>query len=99
MIPGQERVLYVKNRWAYAWTLVDKANGSTEGAAFAWIDGQSTDYYYTDDYGYSFRKTQHFPLEDGTGIGEPETDPKKIEALQTLWIAYQQELGGPVFIP
>jgi hypothetical protein len=40
-------------------------------------------------------------LEDGTmlkGLGDLETDPEKVDVLTHLWIRYQQELGGPVFV-
>lgn len=93
------RRLKFRNQPAWVSTMVNAVNGETVGHSFTWLDGQwacTPDCHFSNDRGYSFRKTESYWLKDGTllkELGALETDPKKIEALQELWKAYHQLAG------
>jgi hypothetical protein len=95
--------LSFRNGLAWVSFLVRDNAGAIAGVSLTCLGGRwnrSPAYYYTNDYGVSFQRTQSYIMPDGrmrTEIVEPEMNPEKIAALQELWRAYQEKLGPGIW--
>ena len=98
----EERVLRLDRRPAWVSLLIDDATGRQIGIRFKWLDGPwacSPDEHFTED-GRSFRRvSSSLEISDlamEKEIGEIETDPKKLDCLAGLQLAYLESLEPPL---
>jgi hypothetical protein len=84
-------------------TYLDAKENGPYGVRFKWMERKHDSFpldHITEDGGYSYLKFESFFMVDGTmdmRTGELETDPEKLNRLQTIWVEYQKQLGQQVF--